>query len=98
MHKDLEEILKIAQIVSNKRCNKNDTLLLLKKVCCDTADYSRKLKYEEFELKEKELVNSFSRYVGTIWDKCKKNKCDECAIANWCNKYRNDKQREELKK
>ena len=92
MHKDLEDILKISSCIK-KKCNDEDTLFVLERICCATEEDSRKEKYDDFILRKNELIKCFDDLFGEIIKDCKHGLCDKCIISKWCNTYRISKQK-----
>ena len=97
MHKDLEDIMKIACCVK-KKCSYEDALLVLEKICCLTCEKSKRDKYEEFHAEREVLSTNFQRVIGGIASYCKQGLCEKCIISKWCNFYRQEEQKKEKKR
>ncbi len=97
MHKDLKDILKIANCVK-KKCSPEDSLFVLEKICSKTKEATRQEKCEELQEKKIELVECFKALLGGIVKSCRQGHCEQCIIAKWCNAYRKEEQKKEQKR
>ena len=93
MHKDLVEINKILRLYSNKKSSFEDTEYVLSNICKKIDDESRNNKASEYEEDGNLLIEEFSNSVGTIVKLCKEEKCEECVVSKWCNKFREKMQK-----
>lgn len=96
MHKDLEEIKKIANILPQEKKDIESIALVLERICCSTEEVSRNEKTKFFAQNRNELIESFAPGIGRVARLCKKEKCNKCDISKWCNYYRKKEQEKEL--
>ena len=98
MHKDLEEIKKIATVLPKKKCSKKNVCNVLDKICFPTDEISRSEKYDDYQKNCEELKDCLKDKFGEISNNCIDAKCNQCSISKWCNYYREQEQKRELRR
>lgn len=98
MHKDLEEIKKVVNVLPKKRCSKKNVCFVFDKICSPIDEISRRKKYEDYQKNIDELTNYFGNRLGGISKNCLEGKCALCSISKWCNYYRKQEQKRELRR
>ena len=96
MHKDLEDIKRIVNILPQEKKDYDRAAFVLEKICCSTDEVTRNEKAKNLAQNKDELIECFGAGLERIACLCKKDKCNKCDISKWCNYYRKKEQAKEF--